>query len=245
MFDHLDHWKTYPAKSSFIPSDAVGNDGEKIFEQPLIAAQSGEQSIPGLTFSYFNPNTHQYELAHTPAIEVVVADSLASGTFNALSSSFGMASPQSLRPDHRASQDLVSELRPLYFRVPFLAIPTALALLLAGSWFFVRPSTARATSKAAERALKQLEVAARAGDSSSFFEAARRVLLQAFATRWQIPADQITGAEFEARLGTNAEEIRRLFAIADESKYSASQAGGTEFQHWLRLIRGQLAAERK
>src|ERR1017187_3614645 len=131
MFDHLDHWKTYPAKSSFIPSDAVGNDGEKIFEQPLIAAQSGEQSIPGLTFSYFNPNTHQYELAHTPAIEVVVADSLASGTFNALSSSFGMASPQSLRPDHRASPDLVSELRPLYFRVPFLAIPTALALLLA------------------------------------------------------------------------------------------------------------------
>ena len=51
--DHLDHWKTYPAKSSFTPSDAVGYKGEKVFEQPLIAAQPGEQSIPGLEFSLF------------------------------------------------------------------------------------------------------------------------------------------------------------------------------------------------
>ncbi len=84
MFDHLDHWKTYPAKSSFIPSDVVGNEGEKVFEQPLIAAQSGEQSIPGLEFSYFNPNTRRYESAHTAAIKVTVAASLASGSLTAL-----------------------------------------------------------------------------------------------------------------------------------------------------------------
>ena len=65
MFDHLEHWKTYPAKSSFTPSDAVGYKGEKVFEQPLIAAHPGEQSIPGLEFSYFNPNTQHYERAHT------------------------------------------------------------------------------------------------------------------------------------------------------------------------------------
>ena len=53
MFDHLDHWKTYPAKSSFTPSDAVGYKGEKVFEQPLIAAQPGEQSIPGLELQLF------------------------------------------------------------------------------------------------------------------------------------------------------------------------------------------------
>jgi len=55
MLDHLDHWRTYPAKSSFTPSDTVGYQGEKVFEQPLIAAQPGEQSIPGLEFSYFDP----------------------------------------------------------------------------------------------------------------------------------------------------------------------------------------------
>src|ERR1700722_9488029 len=54
MFDRLDRWKTYPAKSSFIPSDTVGYKGEKVFEQPLIAALPGERTIPGLDFSYFN-----------------------------------------------------------------------------------------------------------------------------------------------------------------------------------------------
>jgi len=251
MFDHLDHWKTYPAKSSFTPSDAVGNEGEKVFEQPLIAAQPGEQSIPGLEFSYFNPNTRHYERAQTPPIKVTIAASLASGSLNALSGPRSLngapmtGSTQGLRPDHPPPQDSVSELKPLYFRLPFLAIPTTLALLLAGSWFAVRPSTVRATSKAAERVLAQLDAAARAGDSLSFFETARKTLLQTFAARWQMPADQITFAELKARLGTTGDEVERLFALADETSYSDYQSGGTDFQRWLRLIRGQLAGERQ
>jgi BatD DUF11 like domain len=249
MFDHLDHWKTYPAKSSFIPRDAVGNEGEKVFEQPLIAAQTGEQSIPGLEFSYFNPNTRRYERAQTPPIKLTIAASLASVSLNALTGAqdlngaLARRSIQGLRPDHPPPQISVTELRPLYFRVPFLALPTTLALILAGSWFAVRPSAARATSKAAERVLAQLEVAARAGDSWSFFEAARNALLQTFAARWQMPADQITFAELKARLGTEGEDLERLFALADEVRYSDNRPSGADFQRWLRLIRGQLADE--
>jgi hypothetical protein len=249
MFDHLDHWKTYPAKSSFSPSDAVGNEGEKVFEQPLIAAQPGEQSIPGLDFSYFNPNTRQYERAQTPLIKVTVADSLASSSISALTGTRNLngtpttGSTRGLRPDHPPPRTSVIDLRPLYFRVPFLAIPTTLALLLASSWFAVRPNAARATSRAVKRALAQLGAAARAGDSSSFFQAARKTLLQTFAARWQMPPDQITAAELKARLGTTGEELERLFALADEARYSDHQPGGTDFQHWLSLIRGQLAGE--
>jgi hypothetical protein len=251
MFDHIDHWKTYPAKSSFTPSDTVGNEGEKVFEQPLIAGQPGEQSIPGLEFSYFNPNTRQYERAQTPPIKVTVTDSLANGSLSALTGAQNLngapttGSTQGLRPDHRPPKDSVSDLRPLYFRAPFLAIPTTLAVLLAGSWFAVRPNAARATLKAAERALAQLDAAARAGDSSSFFEAARKILLQTFAARWQMSTDQITVAELKARLGTSSEDVERLFAIADEARYSEDQPGGTDFQRWLSLIRAQLASERQ
>jgi hypothetical protein len=250
MFDHLDHWKTYPAKSSFTPSDAIGYQGEKVFEQPLIAAQPGEQSIPGLEFDYFNPNTRRYERAQTLPINVTIAASLASGSLDGLTGAQSLnsapkGSTPGLRPDHPPPKNSVSELRPLYFRGPFLAIPTTLALILAGSWFAVRPSAARATSKAAERVLAQLDAAARAGDSSSFFEAARKTLLQTFAARWQMPADQITFEELRARLGTTGEDVERLFALADEARYSNYQPGGTDFQRWLRLIRGQLAGERK
>jgi hypothetical protein len=249
MFDHLDRWKTYPAKSSFTPSDAVGYQGEKVFEQPLIAAQPGEQSIPGLEFNYFNPNTRRYERAQTPPLKVTIATSLASASLDALTgaqSRNGAATTgatQGLRPDHPPPQYSVSELRPLYFRLPFLAIPTSLALILAGSWFAVRPGAARANSKAAERMLAQLDAAARAGDSSSFFEAARRTLVQSFAARWQMPADQITFAELKARLGTTGEDVERLFVLADEARYSDYQLGDADFTRWLRLIRVQLGGE--
>ena len=209
MFDHLDHWKTYPATSSFTPSDAAGDKGEKVFEQPLIAALPGEQSIPGLEFSYFNPNTQHYERAHTQPIKVMVAASLADSSLGApaeAQSPNGAPTNQyarGLRPDHPRPQSSVSELRPLYFQAPFLAIPATLALILAGSWLAVRPQPARATSKAVERALAQLDAAARSGDPVSFFEVARDALLQTFAARWQMSPDQISldGAESAAGHG--------------------------------------------
>jgi hypothetical protein len=107
----------------------------------------------------------------------------------------------------------------------------------------MRPSAARATSKATERVLARLDAAARAGDSSSFFEIARKTLLQTFAARWQMPADQITFAELKARLGIMGEDVDRLFALADEAMYSDYQPGDTDFQRWLRLIRGQLSGD--
>jgi hypothetical protein len=60
-----------------------------------------------------------------------------------------------------------------------------------------------------------------------------------------MPADQITIAELKARLGATAEDLERLFAIADETKYSDDQSGGTDFQRWIGLIRDQLISERE
>jgi len=251
MLEHLDHWKTYPAKSSFIPSDTVGNEGEKVFEQPLIAAQSGEQSSPALEFGYFNPKTQKYERAQTAPIKVTVAASLASSSLDGLSGAQSLSGAaakgpfQGLRPDHRLPPSSTGELRPLYFRGSFLAVPATLALLLAGSFLAVRPNAARAASNAARRILAQLEAAALAGDSASFFEIAKRALMQNFAARWQMPLDQITTAELKARLGATGEDVERLIAIADEALYSDNLSGGTDLQPWLSLIRGQLAGERR
>jgi hypothetical protein len=246
MFDRLDHWKTYPAKFTFKPSDEAGYTGEKVFEQPLIAEQPGEHSIPGLEFSYFNPNTRHYERARTEPINVTIATTLADSSLNAPARDESAAPSQAghgLRPDHPPPQSWVSDIRPLYFQAPFLAIPATLALLLAGSWFAVRPNPARAISRAAERTLAQLDAAARSGDVSSFFEMARTALLQTFAARWQMSPEQITSEELKARLGSAAEDVERLCALADEAKYSNYQAASTDFQSWLKLIRGQLAGE--
>jgi hypothetical protein len=252
MFDHLEHWKTYPAKSTFTPSDPAGDKGEKVFEQPLIAAQTGEQTIPGIEFSYFNPNTQHYERTQTQPIKVTVAASLADSSLGAPAAGVqgvnGILASQAargLRADHPPPTGSVSELRPLYFQARFLTVPAALALLLAGSLFAVRPHPARVTSKAAERVLAQLDAAARSGDPAAFFEMARKALLQAFAARWQMSVDRITGSELQARLGAAGEDVERLFALADEAKYSNYEAGGTDFQRWREVIRGQLVGEKR
>ena len=247
MLDHLDHWKTYPVKSAFTPKDAIGYRGEKVFEQPLIAQASGAQSIPPLEFSYFNPDTQHYERARTQPIKVTIAASVADRSAGALAAAGNLSGAatsyvaQGLRPDHPRRQNEVSELRPLYFQAPFLAVPTTLALILAASWLVVRPNPARATSRAAGRALAQLDAAARSGDSSSFFAVARQALLQTFAARWRMSADQIGVAELKARLGAASDDIERLFALADEAKYSDYEPGGTDFQRWIGVVRGQLA----
>ena len=243
MFDHLDHWKTYPAKSSFTAKDSSGNKGEKVFEQPLIAARPGEQSIPSLEFSYFNPNTQHYERARTQPIKVMVAASLADSSLGAPSgTSDALMKPSSegLRPDHRRPQSGVSDLRPLYFQARFLSIPATLALILAGAVFWVRPHPARAISRATRRMLARLDAAAQSGDSTVFLTVARDALLQALATRWRMSPDQITPIELKERLGVVGEDIERLFALADEAKYSQHLPSDTDFKHWLGLVRGQL-----
>jgi hypothetical protein len=250
MLDHLEHWKTYPVKSAFTPKDAVGYSGEKVFEQPLIAEQPGEQSVPEIEFSYFNPNTRQYERAHTQSIKVTIASSVADrspGALTAGQSSGGTAAgqlTQGLRPDHSLPQTQVGELRPLYFQTPFLAASTALALILAGSSLLVRPNPVRATSKAIERTLARLSEAAQSGDSASFFEMARQALLQTFAARWRMAPDQITAGELQARLGSEAGDIERLLTLADESRYSDHKPSTGDFQRWLALIHSHLAGEK-
>jgi BatD DUF11 like domain len=251
MFDHLEHWKTYPAKSSFTAKDAAGTQGEKVFEQPLITAAPGEQSIPALEFSYFNPGTQRYERARTQPIKVTVTASLADSPVGAPAGTRvpSSASPsqtvRGLHPDHPRPQSSVSELRPLYFQARFLTVPATLALILAGSWFAARPQPERAVSRATERLLAQLDAAAQSGDPSAFFEAARQALLQTLAARWQISPEQITATELKARLGTSAGEIEQFFALADEAKYSDYEPHGMDFRRWLGLVRGQLAAGTK
>jgi hypothetical protein len=244
MLDHLDHWKTYPAKSSFKASDSVGYKGEKVFEQPLIAEQPGEQTIPAIEFSYFNPQTQQYERARTSAMNVKVASSLADSSLTAPDtvSSNGLPNSlmQRLRADHVESRSSMSDLRPLYFQTTFLAVPGTFVMLLVGGWFVARSSPARIASKGVERTLARLSAAARSGDSASFFEMAKGTLVQTFAQRWQIPPDQMTPAELKARLGREGEDIERLFALADEAKYSDDPARGTDLRPWLTLVRRQL-----
>jgi hypothetical protein len=248
MLEHLEHWKTYPPKSSFTAADPVGYKGEKIFEQPLIASQTGEQTIPALSFSYFDPETRQYQRAQTAPIKVEIATSLADSSLttpiaaknnDAGTEHAAAANRPALKADHPLTGDTVSSLIPLYLQPRFLIIPATLAFLVVAGLIAMRRKPRRTASKAIEHALAQLDAAAHSGDSALFLDTARALVLQELAQRWQLPPQLITPQELHARLGSDAEELGRLFALADEAKYSRYDGQATDFPRWLQVVRSQ------
>jgi hypothetical protein len=256
MLEHLDQWKTYPPKSSFSPSDAIGVKGEKTFEQPLIALKAGTQSLPGLAFSYFDPAARRYETARSAPLSVTIAPSLADSTLSAPQISAdparSMGSAGGLRGDHVVAGNFANSLLPLYLQPRFLVIPSLLALAFAGGWLGMRrrmdasaSASARSgmTPKAIDRALAQMEAAARAANPSLFFNLARSTVLRTLGARWQMAPDQITTAELAARLGGAGEDIRQLLALADESNYSGRDLEVIDFAQWTQIVRRWVTAE--
>jgi BatD DUF11 like domain len=259
MLDHVEQWKTYPPKSSFMTSDPTGRKGEKTFEQPLIALKPGVQSLPALSFSYFDPGARRYETARSAPLSVSISPSLADRSLTAPLKAGGAASSgidqgdSGLRPDHAMGEKLADSLQPPYLQPRFLAIPSLLALAFAGSWLAVRrrkdPTRKaskgdRAALKAANRVLAAMQAAARGGEVALFFGLARSAMQEVLAARWQMPAEQVTTAEVADRVGEEGEEISQLFALADESNYSGNKLGSIDFARWMRIVRRQLLAGR-
>ena len=255
MLDHIDQWKTYPPKSAFKPSDTVGFKGEKTFEQPLIATRPGAQTLPALTFSYFDPASRHYETARSSPLNVNISPSLADSTASqppapALAAA-APKQPAGLRPDHSATGATAASLMPLYLRPRFLALPSLLALMFAGGWLGLRhradadrtlDSRERSLPKTVSRVLKQLESAAGAGDSAGFLNCARTALQHSLGARWGLAADQVNSAEVETRLGGEA-AVGEIFTRADEANYSGASVTTPDFDRWTRIVREQLVDE--
>ena len=252
MLEHLDQWKTYPPKSSFNTSDPLAFSGMKTFEQPVIATKPGVQELPALTFSYFDPNTRRYETARSAPLSVTISPALADQTAPQAPSTAG--SPENkyasgLRPDH-VETTATSSLIPLYLQAKFLPVPSIVVLAFAAGWVSARRrrgvgelESERIASRTAKRALAQMQAAARAGDAVLFFDSARTALQSVLATRWQLAPEEITSTEVEGRVGAD-DEIRQLFALADEAKYSGRNLNATDFARWLRIVRRHLLSDK-
>ena len=249
-------WKTYQPKATFNPTDSTGFRGEKIFEQPIIASQSGIQAIPALAFSFFNPATRRYATARSAPLRVTVSPSAADSASGPPPALVNAAGPPAenlhsgLQPDHAATAARTSSLVPLYLRPPFLGITSALALLFGSGWIALhrrernardlRRQRERLRQEAADSRLKQMAVAAAAGDAALFFSSARSALQQTLCAAWQIEPEHVTTAELDSRLGPDHEDIRQLFALADEANYSGGTPQTTDFERWTHIVHSRV-----
>jgi hypothetical protein len=257
MLGEVGGWKTYKPTVKFKPADSAGYSGEKHFEQAVIPMQPGRQIVPGLAFSFFNPDTRQYETKLTAPLSVEVstapAGSLATATASASNAS-PIPAPKPPRdglcPDHVETGSTVATLRPVYFQTWFLGSQSALVLCFAGGLVFLRRrehrmndadgARRRVASSAIASCVAEMDAASIAGDAVRFFQCARAALQQRLATRWHVVPASITIAEIDARLNGDGAEMRRIFALADQAAYSGQQLGAGDFQQWKETVRGQL-----
>jgi len=256
MLGQADGWKTYKPTAKFEPADSAGYSGEKDFEQAVIPMQPGRQTVPALAFSFFNPDTRQYETKLTSPLSIEVSPASAGG----LTASAPISSPtptpgiepprDGLRPDHVETDSTVATLLPLYFQPWFVASQSALVLCFAGGLIFLRRQERRANdadglrqreaSSAIASAVAEMDAASTAGDAARFFQSARVALQQKLAEQWHLAPASITIAEIDARLNGEGGEIRRLFVLADQAAYSGQHLTTADFHQWKEVVREQM-----
>jgi hypothetical protein len=252
-------WKTYEPKATFSAADPIGYRGEKTFEQPLIASQPGDRTVSPLSFSYFDPGTHRYETLHSSPLHVAVSPSPADSAANEPpppATAAGTPVDQAhtgLRPDHALAGTRADSLIPLYFQPRYLDLSTLLALLFGGGWVALRHRErnaadsrrghSRQSSQLTQTLLAQMTAASARGDATLFFNSARAALQQTLSTRWQMPPEQITDTLIDARLeGNDQDDIRQIFALADEANYSGDDLTRADFERWTELVRRESTA---
>jgi hypothetical protein len=182
MLAQVDHWKTYQPTARFAAADTPFR-GEKTFEQPIVATEAGEQTLPALTFSYFDPETRRYDTLSTPTLTVEVAPAAvtaaaagagvaagtgaATGTGAAAGVAVAAASAPAaaesvrrdgLRPDHPPAAGYGSLLPP-YLQPRYVALPSLLVAALPLAWFWLRRREQRDRSGAARAAARPADPA--------------------------------------------------------------------------------------
>jgi N-acetylglutamate synthase-like GNAT family acetyltransferase len=250
-------WKTYDPKVAFNSTDPLGYRGEKIFEQPLIAAQPGTHTIPPLSFSYFDPGERRYETAHSSPLSVTVAPAADAANEPPPANAAGALADDShsgLRPDHAVTDARVHSLTPLYFQPRFVGFSSLLALLFGGGWVTLRRrerdaldtqrQREQARSQLTQTLLAKMSAASITGDAALFLNSARSALQQTLSARWQVAPEEISEALVEARLeDADRNDIRQLFALADEANYSGDDLKAADFERWTQIVSRQLREE--
>lgn len=248
-------WKTYKPGAEFEPGDAAGISGTKTFEQAIVPMTAGAQEIPGIRFSYFDPEQGAYVTRTTEPIPVRIEQGSVSAPAP-VTSSTTVERDQEQKPtdglasDKETNDTGASTLRPLVLAPWYLALNGAMLVLIAVGVAFraIRDRRVgdpeRRRRESAERVVREsidsMDAAILDKDAPRFFEAARRALQERLAARWQVSPSQVTIPEIHARLDGRGEEVSAVFRTADEIAYSGQRFTAPDLQKWRELIKTQL-----
>jgi BatD DUF11 like domain len=251
-------WRVYRTDSKVTADDDTGLQGFKTFSQPVIPLQAGQITLPGVSFSYFDPETARYVTQATQPIRVTVVPGAAAAQATATLQGAGApanaapaASGDALAPDVVVTRERSATLDPLIWQRWFAQAALAPVLLMLAAVTLIRRQQRRSADPAlmlhAARLaavkinIESMAAAVNRGDSPAFFTAARHALQERLADRWQVPAESVDQKLIGARVpGENGAQLQAIFAMAEKAVYAAENPGAAGLQEWQRRVLTQM-----
>jgi len=250
-------WRVYRPEAKQTADDETGLQGLKTFSQPVVPLLTGQLTLPGLSFSYFDPEAARYVTRATPPIRVTVTPGALSNqvapTLQAAAPRDGAGSAagaDALAVDVAATGGYAATLEPLIWRPWFLgATVTPIALMLAAVTLIrrhqLRSSDPALVLHAARLAavrinLESMSAALKRGDTPAFFSAARHALQERLADLWQVPAESVDRQLVARQLPEADAELQAILTMAEKATYAGESLSAKALQEWQRRVLAQM-----
>jgi hypothetical protein len=233
-------FKTYPPTTKVETSDQLGLQGSKSFEQVVVPQNADLKEIPGVSFSYFDPDRKGYISLKQPPVALLVRPAGASAAPTVVTANRPAQDNPPPTPDivHiKPRLGAVAQIGPPLLQQPwFLAIqglPVA-ALIFTIAWRKRVDSLAnnprlrreRLVAQVVREGMGKLQSFASAKNSDEFFALLFHLLQEKLGERLDLPATAITEAVIEEHLRPRgvAEDalapIQELFQACNLARYA-------------------------
>lgn len=234
-------WRAYPPSDKFVKDDTLGVSGTKTFEYQVVPTDNVE-SLPPVSFSYFDPNREKYVTLNSEPIPIEVEGQPIAAASPALQAAPAVAPSPEATDQTSEPADILGlateggpwdrSFVPLYQRPEFYyaqAIPALalLGLIALGSYRrWSSDSAARRDDVLRAQRSRSLAELQKAGLArAEFYSLAVRTLQAETARRTGAVPETVHAAEVLACASLDEGTIaglRRIFSAYDESAYSGA-----------------------
>lgn len=233
----LNGFKIFPPTVKTEPSDQLGMDGTKTFEEIVTPQNSDIREWPQFSFSFFNPDDGQYHTLTQPAVALLVhsAGTMPLPAFAKNSSQENQA-PVDISPIKEDLGTLHRNSVPLVVQPSFLLLQSVpvLGLLVAFIWRKRADNLAnnprlrrqRAVAQIISNGLNELKTFAAGNKPDDFFATLFRLLQEQLGERLDCPASAITENVIDEHPVlrhapvTTRDDLRELFQLCNQARYA-------------------------
>ena len=234
-------FKSYEPNTTSAPTDPLGIEGSKSFEQVIVPQEATIKEIPPLSVSYFDPAQKAYKMMTHPATALKITPGLNTGPSSSTLTRRSETDEELAAPNDivhiKSTPGSVLALAPPLVQQPwflFLQLIPLAGVIGVTIWRKRQDQLANnprlrrkiEVQHFVESGLAELRALASSQQVDAFYVLLFRLLQEQLGERLNLPASAITEAVLEDRLASRGatpdlvQRLHRLFQICNQARYA-------------------------